>query len=66
MGIRSQTRGICRGGPTRVTRFRYIEFTSTIEAYPVGTMFNREYATHVLVMTAKGKLENPKQRIHRS
>jgi len=43
-----------------------IEFMSTIETDPVGTMFNREHATHVSVMAAKGKLEKPKQQVHRS
>jgi hypothetical protein len=45
---------------------RQIEFSSAIKANPVGTVFNGEHPTHVTMPAAKGKPENPKQRVHRS
>jgi|HubBroStandDraft_6_1064221.scaffolds.fasta_scaffold99142_3 hypothetical protein len=42
-----------------------IEFCSTIEADPIGAVFDGEHAAAVTVPAAKDKLENPKQRVHR-
>jgi hypothetical protein len=43
-----------------------IEFSSAIEANPVGAVFNGEHAAPVTMTASKNKLKNPKQRVHRS
>jgi hypothetical protein len=43
-----------------------IEFASTIKADPVGALFDGEHPASVTVTASENKLEDPKQRIHRS
>jgi hypothetical protein len=43
-----------------------LEFSAAIQAHPVRPVSNGKHATHVTMMAPKGKLENPKQWVHRS
>jgi len=43
-----------------------VEFPSTVEAYPVCAIFDREDAAQVTMPAANDKLDNPTQRIHQS
>ena len=42
------------------------KFFSTIQAHLVRPLLNCEHAAEVTVMTAKGELKHPTQRVHRS
>ena len=43
-----------------------MQFSSTIQADLVRPLFDCEHAAEVTVMTAKGELKHPTQRVHRS
>ena len=58
---------ICNIGPDRTHQLpRVWEFVTTLEADLVRSFLDRDNAAQFVVVTAEGKLVNPKQQSHKS
>ena len=64
--IRPEAAGRRSIGRSWSKRVGQVEFPSTVEADPVGAMFDREHAAEVTVTATKNKLKDTQEQLHKS